>query len=487
MRKLLLLLLALGIAGVATAFGINTRRFVPIVHDVASVEPVAIESAAIDRFAAALRIPTISHADPTAFVAAPFDALHRHLQRSFPRVHAALGRERVGGHSVLYTWSGRDETKPGILLMGHLDVVPVEPGTERDWTHPPFAGVVADGMIWGRGAIDNKASVLGILEAVEMLLAEEFAPERTVYLAFGHDEELGGGQGAAAIAALLEQRGVRLEYVLDEGGAIVTGVLPTARPVALIGIAEKGYATFELEVRTDGGHSSMPPRETAIGILANALARIERRPMPARLDGAAGALFETLGPELPWAQRAVFANLWATRPLVKWQLARDPMTSALVRTTLALTIVEAGTKDNVLPGRARAIVNARIAPGDSAPDVLRHLRRVVRDPRVAIRPHGSALREASPVSPADDEIFNRLERVVLATQPDVRVAPWLVTGATDATHYTRLSENVYRFLPVRLGPADLAHIHGTNERIAVEDYESTIRFFRQLLIETASR
>ena len=209
-----------------------------------------------------------------------FLALHEYLKETFPKVHSGLTKETINDYSLLYTWKGSDETLKPILLMAHLDVVPVEPASEADWQHPPFEGQIQDGYIWGRGALDDKAGVMGLLEAVETLLAEGFRPKRTIYLAFGHDEELGGPNGAAKIAELLLSRKVELDYVLDEGLIIANGILPVSKPVALIGIAEKGFVSLELSVETEGGHSSMPPPNTAIGILSEAVNKLEEGQMP---------------------------------------------------------------------------------------------------------------------------------------------------------------------------------------------------------------
>jgi carboxypeptidase PM20D1 len=285
MRKFFLLPGAASVLFVGFAVAV-TARYESTQPFVRRVAEVAIPDGAAGRLAGSLRIQTISSEDPAAFDPRTFSALHRYLQTAFPRVHARLARETVGTHSLLYTWPGSDASLNPILLIGHLDVVPVEPGTQKQWQHDPFGGRIADGFIWGRGAIDNKSAVVGTLEAVEMLLAEDFRPVRTVYLAYGHDEEVGGAAGARQIAALLKARGVELETVLDEGGVIGDGILPgIAEPVALVGIAEKGFVTIELSTRMAGGHSSLPPRQSAVGILSAAVARLEANPMAARLEG----------------------------------------------------------------------------------------------------------------------------------------------------------------------------------------------------------
>jgi carboxypeptidase PM20D1 len=399
-----------------------------------------------------------------------------------------LQRETVGAYSLLYTWQGSDPSLKPILLIGHMDVVPVEPGTRSQWQHDPFGGEIAEGFIWGRGAIDNKSAVVGTLEAVEMLLAEGFQPVRTVYLAYGHDEEVGGGAGAREIAALLARRGVELEMVLDEGGVIGDGLLPgVSGPVALVGVAEKGFVTVQLSTRVAGGHSSLPPRQSAVGILSAAVARLEAQQLPARLEGPTRQLFDRIGPRLPFVQRAVFSNLWLTRRLVLGRLEGSPTTNAMVRTTTAPTIFEAGTKDNVLPSYARAVVNFRILPGDTVATVLDHVTRVVDDRRVEVRTVGRFSAEPSPVSRTDSQSYRTLERTIRSVVPEATVAPYLVVVVTDARYYSGLSRNVFRLLPLRLSEGDLQRMHGIDERIGISEYENAIRTYRQLVIEAAGR
>ena len=463
----------------------RTLRYQPTAPTVRPLSNVAIPAGAAERLAGSIRIPTISHENPAAFDAKAFQALHAYLKAHFPRVHSSLQREVVGSHSLLFSWRGRDPSLKPILLMGHLDVVPVERGTEEKWQEKPFSGRIADGFIWGRGAIDNKLSVLGTMEAVEMLLREGFRPARGVYLAYGHDEEVGGSRGAREIAALLERRGVELEMVLDEGGVIGDGLLPgVSRPTALAGIAEKGFLSLELTTRAAGGHSSVPPSRSAIGILGSAIARLEENPMPARLVEPTRQLFETIGPEFPFIQRAVFANLWLTRPLVIGRLEDGPTTNAMVRTTTAATIFQAGTKENVLPSRARAVVNFRILPGDGIGGVIEHVRRVIDDERVELERVGFSA-EPSGVSSTSSLGYRTLERTIQSVAPEAIVAPFLVVVVTDARYFGELSRNVFRFLPIRLEPGDLARMHGTNERIGLGDYERAIRFYRQLILNAA--
>ena len=479
--------LALGL-GAASAIAISTMAVKDTKALSAGGEPApatTISAGAAERLAGAIRIPTISHVDSAAFEGRAFAALHDYLQAQFPRVHEQLRREKIATHSVLYTWTGSDSTQKPILLMGHLDVVPVEKGTESQWQADPFSGRIADGFIWGRGAIDNKSAVVGTLEAVEQLLSSGFRPARTIYLAFGHDEEVGGKQGARAIAETLKQRGVQLELVLDEGGVIGEGIMPVSAPTALVGVAEKGFVSIELTTKTAGGHSSLPPRQSAVGILSAAIATLEQNPLPARLDGATQQMFERISSEFPFVQRALFANLWLTRPLLLGKLAGNPTTNAMIRTTTAATIFQAGTKENVLPSYARAVINFRILPGDSVASVLRHVEEVIDDPRVNVRVAPGFTAEPSAVASTDSESFRTLERTIRSLDPAAIVAPYLVVVVTDSRYYAELTENVLRFLPVRVAPQDLQRMHGTNERISVRDYEWAIRFYGELMKNVA--
>jgi carboxypeptidase PM20D1 len=438
--------------------------------------------AAAQRLASALRFQTISYQDPAQFDSSAFLGLHRYLESAFPCVHAHLDKEVIGDYSLLYTWKGRsDELKP-VLLMGHIDVVPVEAGAEADWSYPPFSGTIAEGFIWGRGAMDDKLAVLGLLEAGEALLTRGFQPLRTVYLAFGHDEEISGVKGAAQIANLLHSRGIELEYVLDEGLAIIHNVLPLLpKPIALIGLAEKGYLSLELTADCPGGHSSTPPRATAIGALSAAIQRLERHSFPPRLDGPARQMLAFLAPEMPFPLRLVFSNLWLFGGLVKRQLSASPAANALLRTTIAPTIFEAGVKDNILPTRSRAVVNLRLLPGDSASAVIESVRRAVRDPHVKIAPLGSFVTEPSSVSAVDSPAFQTLSHAVRRVYPDAVVAPGLVLGATDSRHYASLTANIYRFTPLVVGPSDLDRVHGTNERLSLQNYQQVIQFYAELI------
>jgi carboxypeptidase PM20D1 len=453
-------------------------------HEVLELPAVA-QAEAVERFAQALRFETVSHTSDVPAYRSALEAFQAHLERSFPLVHARLKRERVGGHSLLFTWAGRNPNALGVLLMAHQDVVPAVGNATGAWRHPPFSGVVTDGFVWGRGAWDDKGRVMAQLEAVESLLRTGVQPERTVYLAFGHDEETGGYQGARAIAALLHSRGVILDYVLDEGLVVSEGIISgTHRPVALIGVAEKGSVTLRLKVSTPGGHSSMPPQQTAIGTLARAIAAIEAQPMPARLDGVAADMFMALAPEMAPPRRVLLSNLWLFGPLVKRLLETAPSTNAMLRTTTAITTVHGGLAPNVLPSTVEATINFRIKPGDSADEVLSHIRTVVAELDVTVESLPD-VQAPSPVSRHDTVGYRHVGQSIVQAFGDVGVAPGLVVGGTDSRHMAVLTENIYRFSPVRARPDDLTRIHGDNERLSVSNYVEMIRFYQGLIMRSA--
>ncbi len=465
----------------------RTLRFTSEQEQAAPAPELALDAATLaEHLAGGLQFPTVSYQDSARFDSTAFRSLHGYLREVYPLVHQRLQWERVNGFSLLYRWQGSDASQPPILLMAHMDVVPIDTATADQWEHPPFSGDIAEGYIWGRGAIDDKASLFGILDAVEYLLQQNFQPRRTIYLAFGHDEEVGGLRGASRIAGLLQQRGVQFDLVLDEGGAISRGMIPGVRSdVALIGIAEKGYVTVELLVEGEGGHSSMPPRETTVGILCRAIARLEAHQMPARLEGPVRQMFTTLGPEMGFGQKLLMANLWLfARPLA-WLLTRSPSSNAMVRTTTAPTMLQGSVKENVLASRARGVINFRIRPGETADDVLEHVRKTVNDPRVKVRTllFGS---NPSPVSDADSPQYHLLARTIRSLYPETIVTPYLVVGATDSRHFTTISRQIFRFLPIELTQEDFHRFHGLNERIGVENYRKVVRFYAQLLMEAAS-
>lgn len=471
---------------------ISVIVFVAIFRAVSMSSKRMVQTSAIDlhlnvdalteHLSKAVQFQTVSYEDKTKFNREQFIGFQKFLEQSFPKVHTAMTKEIIGDYSLLYTWKGQDDREKPVLLAAHMDVVPADAEIGGSWTHPPFQGRIADGFIWGRGTLDDKMSVLGILEAMEKLLQDGFVPRRTLYIAFGHDEEIGGLQGAAKIAEVLNSRGVKLDYVLDEGLTITEGMVPNiSKPVALIGIAEKGCVSLELIVDGEEGHSSMPPPQTAIGILSSAISRLEHHQFPARLEDPVRKMFEALIPEMPPGMKVVFANLWLFEGLVKKKLASAPRTNAIIRTTIAPTIFQAGTKENILPAKARAIVNYRILPGDTIDTVVQNVHETINDPRVKITVLERLKSERSNIADTESKGYRAVEYAIRQAFPEALVAPGLVVAITDSRHYSLLTGNILHFAPIRLRSEDVSRIHGTNERISIKNYVEAVKFYAHLI------
>jgi carboxypeptidase PM20D1 len=436
----------------------------------------------VDRLSQAITFPTINAAVPDDIP--DRDVLHRFegfLADSFPRVHQTLECESVGDPGLLYTWIGSDASAAPIILTAHYDVVPAD--SAEEWTHAPFSGEVTGDAIWGRGAVDDKASLMAILEATERLIAAGFVPERTVYLAFGGDEEVTGQRGAGRIAAELAARGVVAECLVDEGTAVVENTVALVkRPIALIGTAEKGYVDLRITVPGTDGHASMPHRRTTVGRLARAIRRMERRPFSARIVPSVGEFLVAIADAAPRAYRPFLRRPRLFAALLKRVLALDPKTDALVRTTQAPTMLSGSAAPNVLPARAEVCVNVRILPGESVSSVRDRITKVISDRSVQVdvlNPSGSG--DPVEASPVDTAIYRRLCTVVSHHFPDAVVAPYLVTSTTDSKHYRNVARAIYRFLPIRMDPELLDTVHGVNERIGVSAYLAMIDFYSDLI------
>lgn len=439
------------------------------------------EEAMARRLGEAIRIRTVSPGPPAVRDPAPFEEFLAWVEGAYPLVHASLKREVVGGLSLLYTWPGSDPSASPILLTAHHDVVPVNPGSEEDWSHAPFGGEIDGGYVWGRGALDDKSGVITLLEAVTLLLEEGFAPKRTVYLAFGHDEEIGGVEGAGAITKRLRDRGVKLAWSLDEGSFVLDGMYPGVDvPVASINVAEKGYLTLDLVARGQGGHSSIPPPETAVGTLARAILRVQESPLPGGIDGVTAASVDALAPHMPFYARVLFANRWLFGPLIEQILGTAGPANAVLRTTTAPTMLEGSVKENVLPTEAVGTVNFRLHPRDDLEGVVMHVEEAIDDDRVEVRVRRAG-NPASEVSRTGAAGFRAIADAVGDVYGPVAVIPGLTVGGTDSRHYGQIAEDAYRFTPMRVTPEDVAGFHGTNERISIENLAQGTRVYVQLL------
>lgn len=429
---------------------------------------------ALARFSQALTFETIQSKPEE------FHRFHRFLREVFPRVHERLECQMVGRASLLYRWPGSQPSLKPVILLAHQDVV--EAG-DAPWQHPPFAGTIAEDHVWGRGARDFKPGLMAILESAEGLLREGFIPTRDIYLAFGDDEESQGYEGAGRMAALLVAKGVRAECILDEGGGVTRGIVggidPT-RPVAFVNVAEKGYLSVDVSVTGRGGHSDAPAGNNPVLVLGEALRRIDAAPFPAELREPMPAMLLNLYGEGPLWKRFVFSNLWLTRGAVKRILLGSPDTAAMIRTTVAVTRIEGGVRDNMLPDRASAVLNLRLLPGCTISQAMGHLAKAVNDPRVLLSVRGRASEAPQPSSPTAPA-YERLAHVIREVFPSALVVPSLATGATDVRHYAAVSPNLYRFAPSVNTPHYSGNGHKADERLPVEDYRRYVAFYTAFL------
>nr|XP_022296834.1 N-fatty-acyl-amino acid synthase/hydrolase PM20D1-like [Crassostrea virginica] len=437
----------------------------------------------LTRFQEVLRFKTIStnqHQYDTVELQKMVDFVHS----AFPTIHSSplVTHDVVNNYSLLYKVQGSNPELRPYMLCAHLDVVPVN---TESWEEDPFGANVKDGFIYARGTIDVKQILMGVLEATEFLLKSGHRPRRTFYIAFGHDEEVLGFDGAAKISELLFSRGVRdLEFLIDEGTTIVNKLFPGVNiPIAVVGTSEKGSLSLELSVSGVPGHSSMPEGETTIATLARAITRLEENPHPSMFGkGPEKDLFTHLAPNLPLPFRAVITNLWLFGPLVSRVFSRIPSLNAIVRTVTSVTMVNGGVKLNVLPPSATAVVNHRIHPAQSVEEVLEYDRKIINDDRVKIRV--LVAMEPHPMSPYGDEDFGyqTIKNSIRQIWTNATVVPGVMIGNTDTVHYVRFTHNIYRFSPTFMFPEDLKRFHGNNERISIRNYEQAINFYYHLMV-----
>ena len=468
----------------AAIITIKTLTYKSLQVQATPVPLIQVGNEAAEHLAGAIKIPTVSNEDSSQFDSVPFLQMHEYLKKTYPLTDSLVAHETVNKYSLLYKWTGTDATAKPILLLAHMDVVPVEEVSMKQWVQLPFSGNIADGYVWGRGSIDDKLSVIGIMESVERLLHEGYKPARTVYLAFGHDEEISGRNGAAQIAALLKSRGVHAELALDEGMSITKGMVPgIKKDVALIGIAEKGFVTTQLTCHVNGGHSSMPAKETNIGVLSTAIAKLQAQPFPAHISPATQQFMDHVGPEMSTGLKMLFANMWLFKRVFISEMDKTSSGSATLRTTTAPTIFKSGVKENVLPTEATASVNFRILPGETVASVIAHVKEIINDPRIEVKA-GQWSKEPSPISSTESAAYKNIETTIRQLWPNAIVSPSLVLGGTDSRNYIDVADNIYRFQPIPFSPDDLTRLHGINERMGVEDFKAAVNFYYLLIKNT---
>ncbi|NEZ03928.1 M20/M25/M40 family metallo-hydrolase [Wenzhouxiangella sp. XN201] len=430
--------------------------------------------------AEAVRFRTISSDTQLPNKAESFPAFHDWLESTYPDAHAVMERERVNELSLLYRWPGRSDCKP-IGFISHLDVVPVEEESIEDWTHPPFAGAVADGYVWGRGSVDTKSNLVMTMEAVERLADDGFTPSCDVYLLFGHDEETGGSEGAGAMSRILTEQGIHFDWVLDEsgGGSIHTD---GSSKWAQITLSQRGYVTFELTATGVGGHSAVPLRPNAILGLSRALMRLSNSSMPGGLEGLALEMVKARVQRRSYLERLLVANTWITKPVVEWIIESMPGGAAILRTTHSPTVIEGGKKDNVLPKTARALVNFRVHPRDDIEFVRRWVRETIDDDSIKVSVYQERAFEAPPATDSSAPQVTRFKEVIGAVYgPIDPLIPGFGLAASDARHYAPIADALLKFEPVVIREGDALNPHDTNERLPIDSLARGVVFYQRLI------
>ena len=447
------------------------------------IEKVKIdENRVIKNLSDAITYETISDESSDGVDAITFLAFHKFLRRTYPKTFKNLKEEIFSGYTMLLKWEGKNTTSSNpILLMAHMDVVPA--GDLEKWSEEPFLGTINNDFIHGRGAIDNKSSLISILESIEYLLDSVYQPDRDIYISFRLDEENSGVEGNAVVAESLKKRGVYFDYILDEGAVITDGIISdVSYPVAVIGIAEKGYLSLKLTSAYNSGHSSMPGKTTTIGKLSRAIYSLEKKQMPAKLTSPVKDFLLHIGPEMSIENKFAISNMTLLSSSIIASLEEDPVTDAMLRTTMAPTIISGGNKSNVLPSEASAVVNFRIRQGDSVKKVKEHVINTINDESIKVEIlDDSVYSEPSNISSSSSSSFDIVHQTIKQIFNDVIVSPGLVVATTDSRHFQSISKDIYRFIPLKLSASDISMIHGYNEKISIESYLDMIQFYIQLI------
>lgn len=428
----------------------------------------------------AIQFKTVSHPNPEATDFTEFTKFHSWLERTYPLTHKNLTCKKVGQYTLIYQWVGSNHNVKPILFTAHQDVVPA--GSLDAWEHKPFDGVVADGFVWGRGTLDVKIQLISILEAIEYRLQNGDTPKQTIYLCFGHDEEIGGQEGALAAAKYFKEQGIEFSFLLDEGGAVAEHMIRGFNlPLAAVGVAEKGYIDIELTCSQRGGHSSMPPRRSALGYIAEAILRLEKHQFPLRLTPPPAEMFRRIGPHMPVIPKIIIANLWLFKPLFLKMMSKNTTANAMIRTTTAPTMALGSEAANVLPTTAKANINYRLLHGETSNDVLKHVGSVLKGLPIAYK--ATRIEEPSRITQCDSREFAALSHTIKHIFPETVVSPYLMVGGTDATKYQEVCSNIFRFSPYKVESSELDRIHSCNERISIENIQASTQFFIYLMHE----
>ena len=456
---------------------IRALRFTPKTTEaITPTEAMIDEEAAVSHLADMIRCKTVSYYEDERIDKAEFIKFRALLKTLYPTVFERCSYEEIGLSGVLFSLKGKSAEKPAVF-MSHYDVVPVN---EEQWTKPAFTGHVEDGILWGRGTLDTKGTLLGVMEAAEHLLKGGFVPENDMYFAFAGDEEV-AGKSQPIIVETLRARGIVPALVLDEGGAVVEGIFPGVKqPCALIGIAEKGLMDAQFVIEGAGGHASAPPPHTGLGRLAAAVTRIEAKPFPVTLTKPVAEMFDTLGRRSSFVYKLIFANLWCFLPVLDAMCKKSGgELNAMMRTTCAFTMAEGSKASNVLPPRARMVANLRIISGSTCEGTLARLKALVADEGIVTSIiHGT---DPCKISRTEGYGWEKLTRAIAETWPNAEVSPYLMFAASDSRHYSAISENVYRFSTMELTKEERAGIHGHDEHIPLTKIVKTVQFYVRLM------
>lgn len=458
------------------------RQFTSKQMDILPIRQVNINNQqSIENLSEAIKYKTISN-NSESIDAITFLSFHKFLRRTYPLVFSKLSEKIFSGYSLLLKWETNNESpRNPILLMAHMDVVPAD--ELEEWSYDPFSGIITNEAIWGRGTIDDKSSLISILECLEYLISSGFQPNKDIYISIGHDEENGGLNGNAIIAQTLKDEGIYFEMVLDEGSIISDGIIKGLdKPIAVIGIAEKGSFTMELTSLFDSGHSSIPGKSTTIGKLSKAISNLERFQMEPSISKPIEYFLSYLGPELSHKERFVLSNSDLLSASILNEMIKDPVTASMVRTTIAPTMINSGIKSNVLPSKGTATINFRISHGNNVNDIKEHVINTINDSDIKVKIlNENNYSNPSKVSSVNSPTFNLIHKTIKEIYNDILVAPGLVVATTDSRYYQSISKNIYRFMPIHLTSEELSMIHGYNERISITDYLDMIQFYIQLI------
>ncbi len=444
---------------------------------VAVAPKIILNDSCIIHLQKAIQFKTVSYDAENTMDSSEFKGFQKFLMETYPLVFSKMELEKINDFSLILHWKGKSAEAKPIILMAHQDVVPIEKATEKNWDAAPFSGTVKNGFIYGRGTIDDKGSLIAILESTELLLNQGFIPSSDIYFVFGHDEEISGLKGAKTIAKLFKERKINPAFILDEGGIITEYKVPGLnKTAAVVGIAEKGYQTLKLKINIPGGHSSMPEDKTAIDEMAKAVVKLKENPFPAELTPVVQNFLSYVGPEMSFVSKMAMANQWLFSSIIKSSYAKSGAGNATIRTTTATTIFNSGIKENIIPGVAEVTVNFRTQPGVTQQDVVNHVKTVIENDKIEISPVGEG-NSPKQVANINDKSFKYIQTTIGKIKKDIVVAPYLVLGATDSHYFDGITSQIFRFTPF----TDPEGFHGVNERIKISEFKNGINFYYLLM------